>query len=79
MNTLIKFFPFIPAEKDGGKLVLALLFYLVIVPIINLIVGFILGLTVILIPLAFFTGFFFGIYGLVGTVLAIVGYLGKLQ
>ena len=79
MNTLIKFFPFIPAEKDTGKLLLALLFYLVVLPIINVCVGFILGLTVILLPLAFFTGFFFGIYGLLGTVLAIVGYLGKLQ
>jgi hypothetical protein len=79
METLLKFFPFIPAEKDSGKLILAIVFYFFVIPTVNVILGALLGLTIILMPLAFVTGFFFGIYGMLGLVLSIVGYMGKLK
>ena len=77
MDTLIKFFPFMPEPKDGGKLAIALVFYLLALPIIGMIVGAIMGLTIILLPLAPVVGAFCGIYGTVGMVLAIVRFCGK--
>ena len=79
MDKLIKLFPFLPAEQDVGKLVLALIFYLVVIPIINITVGAILGITIILMPVAFITGSFFGIYGMLGIVFSVLSFMGKLK
>ena len=56
MEKWIQYFPLMPEEKDTNKLVLAILFYLFVPPIAAGIIGFILGLTVILLPLSFVVG-----------------------
>ena len=74
METILKFFPFLPEPKDTGKLVLAILFYMIVPPMVSMIIGFILGLTIILAPVAVIVGSALGIYGLAGTVFAILKY-----
>ena len=76
METLLKFFPFMPAPKETGKFILALAFYLIVPPIVSFIIGAILGLTIILAPVGVLVGFVLGIYGLAGTVFAILKFAG---
>lgn len=76
MNKLIKFFPFLPAQKDTGKLILALLFYAFVPGIVGSIVGFILGLTIILAPLAIVVGLALTAYSIAGIVFAIMTFTG---
>ncbi|MBQ8605759.1 MAG: hypothetical protein IJ408_03400 [Clostridia bacterium] len=77
MDKLIKFFPFLPEEKDSGKLVIALLFYLFVPGIAAGIIGFICGLTIILIPVAFIAGLAGTVYTVMGIVFAIMKYMGQ--
>ena len=74
METVLKFFPFLPEPKDTGKLVLAILFYFLGVPVVCGIIGFVLGLTIILSPIALLVGAVGGVYSLAGTVFAILKY-----
>lgn len=76
MDKLIKFFPFMPAEKEVGKFILALAFYLLVPTPVAGIIGFVLGLTIILAPVGIIVGFVLGIYGLMGAVLALLSFLG---
>ena len=76
METLLKFFPFMPEPKETGKFILALAFYLIVPPIVSFIIGAILGLTIILAPVGIIVGFVLGIYGLAGTVFAILKFAG---
>lgn len=76
MDKLIKFFPLMPEEKDGGKLAVAIIFYLFVPSIVGSIIGFILGLTVILLPLAFVVGTVVSAYTVMGIVFAIMKYSG---
>ena len=76
METLLKFFPFMPAPKETGKFILALVFYVIGVPIISMIIGALLGLTIILVPLAFIVGIIASVYSLAGTVFAILKFAG---
>ena len=74
MEKLMKFFPLLPEEKDTTKLIWAIVFY-VLVPspvavIIATILGMILGITMILLPLAPVVG---GALGLAGTVYSVMG------
>lgn len=66
METILKFFPFLPEPKDTGKLVLAILFYFFAPGI----VGTILAFTIILSPVSAILS----LYGLAGIVLAILKY-----
>ena len=77
MEKLLKFFPLMPAAKDTAKLVWAIVFYALVPPIACGIVGFILGVTVILAPLAFVVGIAGTAYTAFGIVCAILSYIGK--
>ena len=76
MKTLLKFFPFMPAPKETGKLIWALVFYLIVPTLVSAVLGFVLGLTIILAPLAVIIGFVLGLYGLAGLIFAIMSYAG---
>ena len=77
MEKLIKFFPLLPEEKDGGRLALALVFYICVPPLVSTIVGFVISLTFILFPVALLIGFAASAYTIVGVVFSILKYLGK--
>ena len=103
MNKLIKFFPLMPQPKESGKLVGAIFFYVFVPNIVALIlsgiwtifavilsaaIGFLLGLTVVLAPLAVVVGFILGLPGLLigllgfaymvmGIIFAILSYNGR--
>ena len=77
MNKLIKIFPFLPEQGNVGKLVLAILFYLIAPSVAGFIIGFILGLTLILIPLAGIVGLALTVYSIMGIVFAILKFTGK--
>ena len=76
MDKLLKFFPFLPESKDGGKLAIALIFYLLVPPIAAMILGAIFGVTVILLPLAFIVGLAGGAYSIAGVILSILSFTG---
>ena len=76
MDKVLKFFPFMPEEKDTGKLVIAILIYVLGIPFVSGILGFILGLTVILAPVAVLLGLACSAYSLAGLVFAILCYVG---
>ena len=76
MDKVLKFFPFMPEEKDTGKLVIAILIYVLGIPFVSAIVSFILGLTVILAPVGILLGFACSAYSLAGLVFAILCYVG---
>ena len=77
MDKLIKLFPFMPAEKDGGKLALAIVFYVFVPSIAASILGAIFGFTLILLPLAFVVGLAASVYSVLGIVFAIMYYCGR--
>jgi hypothetical protein len=72
LEKIIKYFPLLPEEKNTGKLVLALLFYVYVPFLATAIVGGILGATIILIPAA-------NILSVAGTLYAIAGILLSLK
>ena len=76
MKDLLKFFPFLPEEKNVGKLILALLFY-TYVPVIAS--GFVMGLsvTIILAPPATIASTAILLYGVAGVAMSILKYMGK--
>ena len=73
MNKLIKFFPFLPAQKDTGKLILALLFYAIGVPLVSFIASLSLSITII-VPIVL--GVVGPIYSIAGIVFAIMTFTG---
>ncbi len=77
MKTLIKFFPFLPRTKDTGILILAVIFYLFVPPIVGIIIGALLGVTIILLPLASVVGMVVSAYTIMGIIFAIMSYQGK--
>ena len=77
MSKLVKFFPLLPAEKDVGGLILAILFYFFVPSFVGGVIGFILGLTVILLPLSFVVGLVVFAYTVMGIVFAIMKFSGK--
>ena len=77
MNKLIKFFPLLPAEKDTGALILAILFYMFVPGIVAMVVGALLGLTIILLPLSFVVGLVASVYTIMGIVFAVMKFCGK--
>ena len=77
MEKWIQYFPLMPEEKDTNKLVLAILFYLFVPLIAAGIIGFILGLTVILLPLSFVVGLACSAYTILGIVFAVLKYTGR--
>ena len=77
MNKLLKFFPLMPAKGDTAKLVWAIIFYVFVPPIASFVAGFILGLTVILAPLAVIVGAASSVYTVLGIVFAILNYVGQ--
>ena len=74
MDKLIKLFPFMPAEKDGGKLALAIVFYIFVPPIACAILGFITAITLIL---PFIIGLASSAYTIMGIVFAVMSYTGQ--
>ena len=76
MNDLLKFFPFLPEEKNVGKLILALLFYTYVPVIASGIVGA-LAVTVILAPPAAIAANAILLYGVAGVAMSILKYMGK--
>ena len=77
MDKLIKLFPFMPEPNDSTKLILAIVFYLFVPPIVSMIIGAILGLTIILLPLSFIVGLLSAVYTMCGIVFAILRYTGQ--
>ena len=77
MSKLLKLFPIKPAKGDTKKLILAIIFYLAAPWIVGTVGGFILGLTIILAPLAIILGMALTAYEIAGIVFAIFYYLGK--
>ncbi len=77
MNKLLKFFPLMPAKGDTAKLVWAIVFYFFVPTIAAGIIGFILGITIILAILAPIVGLVAAVYQVMGIVFAIMNYLGK--
>lgn len=76
MEKLIKFFPFMPEEKDGGKLALAILFYVFVPSIAATILSAILGVTIILLPLSAVVGVVAFAYTVGGIVFSIMSFTG---
>ena len=76
MDKLIKFFPFMPAEKDVGKLILAIAFYILGVSVVSFIVCTIMAITIILLPIAPIISFVFFAYSIAGAIFAIMSYCG---
>ena len=77
MDFLKKIFILIPEEKNVGKLILALLFYVYVPFLASGLVGGILAVTVILAPVAALVSFVCNVYAVVGVVKAILAYMGK--
>ena len=101
MNNTVRFFPFMPKPKETGTLIGAIFFYIlvfcisttiwffgsIICLILAFIIGWILGLTIVLAFLAPIVGFILGLlpgivgfagfgYALMGTIFAIMSYNG---
>lgn len=77
MDKLIKFFPFMPTEKDGGKLALAILFYVFVPSIAGGILSVVCTITVILSPVALLLPLVALAYTVMGIVFAIMCFNGK--
>lgn len=77
MDFLKKIFILIPEEKATGKLILALLFYVYVPFLATGLVGSILGVTVILIPVAALVSLVGNVYALVGIAKSVLAYMGK--
>ena len=76
MDKLIKIFPFMPKKGEVGKLILAIVFYLIGTTIVAGIIGALLGLTIVLYPLAFVVGAVEVTYKVLGVVFAIMNFAG---
>ena len=76
METLLKFFPFLPKGKDDKALIISLVFYLLVPPIAGTLVAIVLGMTIILAPLAAIVGLAASAYTIMGVVFAILSYCG---
>lgn len=74
---LIKYFPLMPAAKETGKLILAIVFYLFVPGLVGTIVGAILGITIILLPLTPVVGLLGTVYTVLGIIFAVMSYMGK--
>ena len=68
---LIKYFPLMPGEKETGKLILAIAFYLIVPGIVATIVG------VILFPVAMIIGLLGSFYMVWGITFSFLSYMGK--
>ena len=77
MEKLIKLFPLMPAAKDGGKLAVAILFYVFVPWLVSLVIAIVLGITIILSPRAVLVGLVGNAYTIMGIVFAIMSYCGK--
>lgn len=77
MDFLKKIFILMPEEKNVGKLILALLFYVYVPVIAAGVVGGILGVTIILAPVATLVGLVCNVYALVGIAKSVLAYMGK--
>lgn len=77
MDFLKKIFILMPEEKNVGKLILALLYYIYAPVLVGGLVSFILGMTVILAPVGAMVAFACMVYGLVGAIKSVLAYLGK--
>lgn len=77
MDKWIKFFPFMPEPKDTNKLIIAILFYVFVPSIVGSIIGFFLGLTIVLLPLAFVVGPAVTAYTVIGIVFAVLRYMDR--
>lgn len=76
MDKLIKLFPLLPAEKATGQLIGLICFYLFVPSIAGGIVGFVLGLTIILAPISYLVGLAVTAYTVMGIVFSIMSYCG---
>lgn len=77
MDFLKKIFILMPEEKNVGKLILALLFYVYVPVIAAGVVGGILGVTIILAPAAGVISTACMLYSLVGIAKSVLAYMGK--
>ena len=77
MDKLLKFFPFLPEKDDGGKLAIALVFYFLAPSAACAVVGFVLGLTIILAPVGILVGLAGSAYSIMGIVFSIMKFCGK--
>ena len=74
----MKYFPFMPGEKETGKLVLAILFYYFVAGYVGAIMlPGIFAITVLLAPLSIATSVVASAYMVAGIVFAIFAYKGK--
>ena len=76
MEKIMKLFPVMPGYKEGGKLVLAIAFYVIAPLFAFMIVAVILGLTIILSPLVAVAALVLALYSLMGIIFAVMGFIG---
>ena len=74
---LIKYFPLMPLEKETGKLILAIAFYLIVPGLVGSVVGAVMGITLILLPLTPVVGLLVTVYTVLGIIFAVMNYMGK--
>jgi hypothetical protein len=77
MDFLKKIFILMPEEKNVGKLILALLFYVYVPALAAGLVSGILVATFILAPVAALVGLVCNVYALVGIAKSVLAYMGK--
>lgn len=76
METVLKFFPFMPKKSETTKFIVALLMYFVVFPTVNVIICSLLGASLILSPIAIIIGGVGGLYTFVGLVFSILCFAG---
>ena len=76
MEKIIKFFPFMPPEKNVGRLILAIVICMIAPSVAASILTILLGITVILSPLVPIVIILCGAYGIMGFVLSILSFAG---
>ena len=79
MNSLKKFFPFIPAKGEVGKFILGLIFYILLIPVGIPVGTIVLTFTIILILVVPVFVILLPVYALFGLVMVILGFCGALD
>ena len=73
ITKILKFFPLMPTKKDTGKLILAIVFYMVVQAVVGYI-SILLAFTIVLPFILFFVSVAYMYFGIV---CAILSYMGK--
>ena len=77
MEKLLKYFPFLPKERDAKQLIIAIVFYVLVPSCVGIIAAFLLVLTGILFILSPFVMMLCMMYTVAGIFFAIMKFLGR--